>query len=85
MNIVKFIGGKRRTLSSFSFKHIGIKQNDLPNMLSKCKAENLDNLIDNVNPNFQSIPYNIPKISSQSEYHASVILKYILSKNNWFN
>ena len=81
MNIGKFIGGTRRTLSSFSYKHIGINPNDLPIMLKKCNSENLNDLIDSVNPNANNLPYNIPEISSQSEYDASNTLKHILSKN----
>ena len=81
MNIGKFIGGTRRTLSSFSYKHIGINPNDLPIMLKKCNSENLNDLIDSVNPNANNLPYNIPEISSQSEYDASSTLKHILSKN----
>ena len=62
MNISTFIWGGRRTLSSFAHRHIGIRSQDLPNMLSMCKTESLDKLIDNVNPNSHKIPYDIPDI-----------------------
>ena len=60
MNITQFVWGGRRSLSSFADKHIGIRFQDLPNMLSVCKTDSLEKLIDNVNPNSHKIPYNIP-------------------------
>ena len=82
MNISTFIWGGRRTLSSFAHKHIGIRSQDLPNMLSVCKTDSLDKLIDNVNPNSHKIPYDIPDIPPQNEYNASKTLKTIMNKNN---
>ena len=68
-----------RYLSNFSNRHIGVSVTQMDNMLKICKVNNIDELVNKINPNF--IKYNLPKLEKLNENDAQKQLNNIMNEN----